>query len=234
MQEAAQQDGRGGRDKWLAGLFLIGGFFLFGVIGPAPVANALGEFEPNDSRQTAAGPLVSLQTYSATMETENDLDYFKFYVADRSAQTSFLAIKNSGDGFDSMNMELVDSGGMVLQRAFAFGRQGTTGEILYSVGPGKYFLRFSAWVFSGPIGYEFQVRGGVSPYSLVQKRCKARKATLALRRTERSRAARKLAAAKRRRVKGAAVEKARANYRAANRLFQKASRQAATFCLIPR
>jgi len=234
MQEAAQQDGRGGRAKWLAGLFLFGSFFIFGVIGPAPIANAVGEFEPNDNQRTAAGPLVLLQTYSATMETENDLDYFKFYVAEGSAQTSFLATKtSSSDQFASMRMELVDSGGMVLTRN-EFGRRGATGEITYSVGPGKYFLRFTPSSWYGPMGYEFQVRGGVSPYSLVEKRCKARKATLTLRRTERSQAARKLAAAKKRRVKGAAVKKARANYRAANRLFQRASRQVARFCLIPK
>lgn len=43
-------------------------------------AEAAGEWEPNDSYIEAAGPLVAGTTYSGTLETSNDRDYFYFYL----------------------------------------------------------------------------------------------------------------------------------------------------------
>lgn len=42
-------------------------------------AFAQGEYEPNDSYITAAGPIFADTTYSGTYETSNDVDYFYFY-----------------------------------------------------------------------------------------------------------------------------------------------------------
>jgi len=51
---------------------------IFAVAAQSAVA--AGEWEPNDSYLTAAGPLVAGTTYTGVFETSNDVDYFYFYV----------------------------------------------------------------------------------------------------------------------------------------------------------
>ncbi len=46
----------------------------------ASSASATGEFEPNDNRDTAYGPLEGGVPYTATIDTENDVDWYVFYV----------------------------------------------------------------------------------------------------------------------------------------------------------
>ncbi len=45
----------------------------------APAASAESEFEPNDTFETAYGPLAADATYPATLETEEDVDTYYFY-----------------------------------------------------------------------------------------------------------------------------------------------------------
>jgi hypothetical protein len=59
---------------------LLGAAVLSIFAAAAQSAIAAGEWEPNDSYLTAAGPLTAGTTYTGAFETSNDVDYFYFYV----------------------------------------------------------------------------------------------------------------------------------------------------------
>ena len=52
------------------------------TLGFAGSASAQAPYEPNDSFNTAFGPIDAGAPYSATFETQNDADYFYFYLPD--------------------------------------------------------------------------------------------------------------------------------------------------------
>jgi hypothetical protein len=83
------------RAGW-SGLVLI-----LALLAGAPVAFASGEYEPNDTFDTATG-LAGETDYNATFETDNDEDWFVFYLS-RPAQVdvsaTFLTAPES-DGYD--------------------------------------------------------------------------------------------------------------------------------------
>jgi hypothetical protein len=58
-------------------------------------ARAAGEYEPNDSRETAFGPLAGATWYTAGIDTVNDYDWYLFYVKTYS-QIEFQATAVTG------------------------------------------------------------------------------------------------------------------------------------------
>lgn len=203
------------------------------------VSNAAAPYEPNDSRASASGPLVEGQTISGGLETENDVDYFKFYVAAGSAQASFFLINTTEAQPDSFyanlraGFELVDVGGERLASSVVE----STGEIVYTLGPGKYYLTVAPDLFNGfdqQISYDIQVRGGVSTYESVQSRCAALKAASAApaKALKKAKSALKKAKGKKQ-GKAKAVKKAKAAVKAAQMAFNKAKRQSDKYCFIP-
>lgn len=59
-------------------------------------ARAAGEYELNDSRETAYGPLAGGTWYTAGIETINDVDWYVFYIKTYS-QVEFSATAAAGD-----------------------------------------------------------------------------------------------------------------------------------------
>lgn len=77
-------------------------------------AHAAAQYEPNDSRETAHGPLAGDTWYSAKIDTVNDVDWYLFYVktysqiefsatatAKESPSTSFYLYDRDGEEVDS-------------------------------------------------------------------------------------------------------------------------------------
>jgi hypothetical protein len=60
----------------------------------APQALAAGEYEPNETYNTAAGPILSGGPISAGLETANDWDVYYFYVPQTTQL--FFSVQNSG------------------------------------------------------------------------------------------------------------------------------------------
>jgi hypothetical protein len=77
---------------------IIGALVLALTSAPALAQPA---YEPNDSILTGYGPLANNSSYTAALETGNDLDYFYFYVTTpNTAQTTFT-VTNLGGGLGS-------------------------------------------------------------------------------------------------------------------------------------
>jgi hypothetical protein len=77
---------------------------LAAALVAASVASAAQPaYEPNDSLLTAYGPLGLSQTYTGALETQNDTDFFYFYVNSAAGSQVTLTIKDLGGGLKSYN-----------------------------------------------------------------------------------------------------------------------------------
>lgn len=80
------------------------GWTFYAVLGAVAIllltfgasARAAGEYELNDSRETAYGPLAGGTWYTAGIETINDVDWYVFYIKTYS-QVEFSATAAAGD-----------------------------------------------------------------------------------------------------------------------------------------
>ncbi len=118
--------------------------FLYGIASFALVllvlassASATGEFEPNDNRGQATGPLEGGKTYSATFETENDVDWYVFYIKTYS-QMDFSATMTQSCGYHA-GFELRDLDGKPIN-FFSAGSVNQTNHLLLTLTPGRYYL----------------------------------------------------------------------------------------------
>lgn len=100
---------------------------------------ATGEFEPNDSRETAAGPLEGGKAYSAGFETDNDIDWYVFYVKTYS-QMDFSAGIASGHEYTEAYIELLEKDGEYVS-SFYSGELNKTNHLLRTLSPGRYYLK---------------------------------------------------------------------------------------------
>lgn len=109
----------------------------------APSASAAQPpFEPNDSLLTAYGPLGLNQTYTAAMETENDRDFFYFYVTSPSSSQVSVTIKDLGGGLHSYNgaaFEIEDSHGGYISGA-EVSNIGDYRTVNVTLTAGKYYI----------------------------------------------------------------------------------------------
>jgi hypothetical protein len=106
-------------------------------------ATAQPAYEPNDSILTGYGPLANNSSYTAALETGNDLDYFYFYVTTPATAQITFTITNLGGGVGynpDFSAYLADSHGNHFE---------TIGEYIYpadyatrsvTLSAGKYFV----------------------------------------------------------------------------------------------
>lgn len=121
------------------GLRLSISVFVLALLVFAPSALATGEFEPNDSRDTAYGPLEGGKPYAATFETDNDVDWYVFYVKTYS-QMDFSATMVSVTGSSGRAyLRLRDKDGHSLD-SFSSGYLNQTEHLLPTLNPGRYYL----------------------------------------------------------------------------------------------
>ncbi len=76
----------------------------FAVTGSTALAS--GEYEPNDSFNTAAGPIMSGGPISATIETENDEDYYFFYLPQRTQLQYRLSETDDPDTYNYVTSDI--------------------------------------------------------------------------------------------------------------------------------
>lgn len=121
----------------------------------AASAHAVGEYEPNDTRDSAYGPLAGGTPYTGTIETDNDVDWFVFYVKTYS-QMDFSAtmVKSCSSGSDVL-IELYDKDGEYV-RYFYSGNLNETNHLLLTMNPGRYYLQVRYPSCTGD-RYRFQI-----------------------------------------------------------------------------
>jgi hypothetical protein len=117
-------------------------------------ASATGEFEPNDTRGTATGPLEGGKTYSATFETENDVDWYLFYVKTYS-QMDFSATMTKSCGSHA-GFELRDLDGKPIN-FFSAGSVNQTNHLLLTLSPGRYYFEVTYDSECPKDTYSFQI-----------------------------------------------------------------------------
>lgn len=100
---------------------------------------ATGEFEPNDNRDTAYGPLEGGMPYTATFETDNDVDWYVFYVKTYSQMDFSATMVSATESFHRAFLELRDKDGHFLD-SFASGYLNQTEHLLLTLNPGRYYL----------------------------------------------------------------------------------------------
>src|ERR1044072_371858 len=118
-------------------------------------ANAAGEYEPNDTRETAYGPLAGGTPYTGTFETDNDVDWYVFYVKTYS-QMDFSAtmVKSSCDDYGRIS--LYDKDGNSI-RGFYIGEVNETSHLLLTMDPGRYYFEVDDYYACTGDQYRFQI-----------------------------------------------------------------------------
>ncbi|HEX7059375.1 MAG TPA: hypothetical protein VF176_05945 [Solirubrobacterales bacterium] len=180
-------------------------------------ALADGEFEPNDSEETAYGPLVAGAVYSATLENGDDIDSFFFYVGgDRETPVQVTITDTTSDG-DGLYAELSDSEDVIDDLDVPGGDFDVFEEDL---APGTYYLDLQTELFEQTNEtYEIRVEGGTGAFltdSQIQAQCNASNAEVAkataalLRAQKRLRHVRKGGSAHQKAVARRAVKRAKA------------------------
>jgi hypothetical protein len=101
----------------------------------AATVQAAGEYEPNDTRETASGPVAGGTWYTAGLETENDEDWYLLYIKTYS-QMDFSATEVSGC---TIVLTLYDKDGKYLN-SFRSGEVNVTKHLLLTMNPGRYYL----------------------------------------------------------------------------------------------
>lgn len=110
---------------------------VLALLAFSPTASATNEFEPNDSRDAATGPLEGGKWYSATFETENDEDWYVFYVKTYS-QMDFSATMTKSCLYNAY-LTLRDLDGEYVGD-FVAGDVNQTLHLLLTLNPGRYYL----------------------------------------------------------------------------------------------
>lgn len=114
---------------------------------------ATGEFEPNDNRDTAAGPLEGGKPYNATFETDNDVDWYVFYIKTYSQMDFSAGLVSSTEESYRAFIRLLDKDGHYLN-AFSSGYLNQTEHLLLTLNPGRYYLEVEG---STKDAYRFQI-----------------------------------------------------------------------------
>lgn len=99
---------------------------------------ATGEFELNDSRDTAYGPLEGGKSYAATFETENDNDWYVFYIRTYS-QMDFSATAVGASTCARADFDLLDKDGKVIN-GFDSGYINETNHLQVTLDAGRYYF----------------------------------------------------------------------------------------------
>jgi F0F1-type ATP synthase epsilon subunit len=145
----------------------------------APLASAQTELEPNDSFETATGPLAADATYSGVLTNDVDVDVYFFYVTRASSQVHFTISDPTFDGSGAY-IELDDSEGTVIDSVDVFAEDFDTLEA--SLDPGKYYLYVETEEFEQfNEAYEIATSGGAAAFaSPAEAKVQCRTATTAV------------------------------------------------------
>lgn len=148
-----EQDWRAG---WLGCLAAL----LCALAAPAAAApataGAAGEYESNDSRADAYGPLEGGAEYAATFETDNDSDWFFFYVASDASQIDISATGSDGSNCDA-SVSLLDADGKLIE-FFYLPVEDETNHLHVTLDAGQYYLNTDNYANGLCTGDEYTLR----------------------------------------------------------------------------
>lgn len=205
---------------------LVVSIVAFGLLVIAPGASGAGPYEPNDSFNTAYGPLSAGTAYPGAFETENDVDYFYFYLPTLTQMQYQLVTPGSNGYYNAVTIYRAELDGSTTYESFLYVEAGNTGIGAVTLERGKYF----AVICSGSNcsdaetgdKYSFKIlpAGITSTYEPFAAECAAARAPVqaaanALRaaKARRGNAGRKLRAARNRGARRSTVAKLRAKFR---------------------
>jgi len=150
-----------------------------GIFAFTSLAQAAGEYEPNNSRGAPAGPFASGETISATIDVHDDSDWYKFYVADPDTQVQ-VDVTRTNSVNERFHAEIVENlhGDYIAAKSLLPGTNSAT--LTGTVGPGKYF----AYVSGNPetdasgLTYSLTFGPGLSTFQAISARCTSATASL--------------------------------------------------------
>lgn len=124
-------------------------------------ARAAGEYEPNDSRDTAYGPLAGGTWYTATFETDNDVDWYVFYIKSYS-QMDFSAgvVSSSESCCPHAGLNLYDKDGKSIDSLYSGGLN-EVNHLYLTLTPGRYYLEAENYGYTGD-RYKFSIEPAAS------------------------------------------------------------------------
>jgi hypothetical protein len=162
-------------------LHSLGVALVIALLAPAVSLASQPAYEPNDSLQTAAGPLANNSKYEAAIETGNDVDDYYFYVTTPTTAQVTLTVTNLGPGFEGLEARIKDSHGDTVS---------TIDQSLYpedyAVGAAtleaeKYFLQVNSEWGGFNVQYKFTTAGTdgtFGSYATIQANCAAAQAVV--------------------------------------------------------
>jgi hypothetical protein len=132
------------------------------LITGAERAGADAAYEPNDTLQTATGPLAPDSSYSAVIESRNDRDIYSFFVTSRAEASVTVSLINRGGGpglsdVDARLLDITDT--PITASALSYVQDGEAQSMTVSLPPGKYFVEVNSSIGYGD-GYELLTGGG--------------------------------------------------------------------------
>jgi hypothetical protein len=169
------------RRIWLARLWggaaALAACAVMAAIGSAS-ALAQPPYEPNDSLLTGYGPLANNATYQAALETENDVDYYYFYVTTLSSAQLTFTVTNLGGGtspYVEVYARLTDSHGNTITTLADNVEAADYATRAVTLGAGKYYVEVENDDYYGE-AYKFTTsgtEGAFGEYGAIQAQCAA-------------------------------------------------------------
>lgn len=151
----------------LRGLAAVGVLLVSCLVSASP-ALAAGEYELNDSRETAHGPLAGGTFYTAGIETVNDVDWYVFYVRTHS-QVEFTASAAAKEGPESYFYLYDRDGGSITGccgSAISVYSMDVLKRYSITMTPGRYYLRVG-----GGKGARYKFRIDPAPSLTTSREC---------------------------------------------------------------
>jgi hypothetical protein len=154
---------------------MVAGTVLVLALCLAPTASAQADLEPNDSFETAIGPLAADATYTGVLENDVDVDTYFLYVTSASSEVEFTISDPTVDG-GGVYVELDDSEGEVIDSVDVPAEDFDTLDV--TLDPGKYYLLVETEEFEQfNEAYEITTSGAgggsFGSHTQVQAQCKA-------------------------------------------------------------
>jgi hypothetical protein len=138
---------------------------------------AQAPYEPNDAATEAAGPLLTGQSYTATLESIADKDFFFLYVAAAADTKVVLSVENFGgaSATSQIDARIVDSAGTFIGGAL-YVIKGERRTTTVALAPGKYFVEVAANEVNEGQASSYRLtpegeEGAFVPYSSIEARC---------------------------------------------------------------
>lgn len=136
-------DKRGGHITIAAVTVTVASILMFAILILAASAQAANEYELNDTRDSAYGPLAGGTAYTAGIETLNDEDWYLFYIKTYSQMDFSATMVKTSEFEDAVRLSLYDKDGLEVD-SFRAGYLNITKHRLLTMSAGRYYIRVEA------------------------------------------------------------------------------------------